>query len=241
MARRTQYDPDNRAMTFSRTALDDFIKCPRCFYLHRRLGISVPSGPMSGLPTVVDGLLKREFDRYRTAQEPHPLMVALPGDLVPFAHPDLDGWRKRSPGVRVLHEASGFEVTGALDDVWISRDAGVLHIVDYKTTSSADGPSTEVGDQYRRQIEIYQWLLRGNDLAVSPIGYLLYENADRTADSFDGVLRFAATVVPCEGDAAWIDEALVAARACLDADTPPVADAACKVCDYVDRVSAVER
>lgn len=238
MAKRTPYDPANHSITFSRTALDEYLKCPRCFYLHRRLGIGAPSGPMSGLPSVVDAMLKAEFDRYRSAQQPHPVMTDLPGDLVPFAHEDLDGWRKRSPGIRLHHAPSGFEVTGSVDDVWLERATAQLAICDYKTTSSAAGPAADVSEQYKRQVEVYQWLLRGNGFDVSPTAYFLYEKAERNADGFDGLLRFTGIVVPVEGDTRWIDGALIAARVCLDSAETPEPSEDCKTCTYVTLASA---
>lgn len=236
--RRPTYDPSDRSIPFSRSALDEFLKCQRCFYLHRRLGIGAPSGPMSGLPSVVDALLKKEFDSHRASQTPHPVMADLAGDLVPFAHPDLDAWRKRSPGIRRLHPASGFEVFGAVDDVWLGRADHALRIVDYKTTSSASGPSTDISPQYRRQVEIYQWLLSGNGFDVSSTAFFLFENADRAAEAFEGLLRFTCMVVPYEGDTAWIENALIGARICLDDDEPPAPAPACKVCAYVSLASA---
>ena len=58
----------------SRTKVDLFIECPRCFYLDRRLGISRPAGFPFNLNSAVDALLKKEFDAHRARGEPHPLM-----------------------------------------------------------------------------------------------------------------------------------------------------------------------
>jgi hypothetical protein len=140
-----------------------FLQCPLCFYLDRRLGISRPSGAPFTLNNAVDALLKREFDLYRSQGVPHPLMTAFGVDAVPFKHPDLDTWRDNFKGVRYLHEPTNLLVHGALDDLWIDLDE-MLRVVDYKATSTDKvitlDEEWKLG--YKRQMEVYQWLLRRN-------------------------------------------------------------------------------
>lgn len=235
MAKKKPYDPKNREMEFSRTALDEFLDCPRCFYQARRLQIKRPSGPMSGLPSAVDRLMKAEFDAYRERGEAHPVMAALPGDLVPFAHDSMNDWRNNRRGVRLLHEPSGFVVFGAPDDIWEERTSGEIHIVDYKTASEAS-LDTPWGAKYRRQVEVYQFLLAGQNLPISETAYFLFEKADRTAQALDGVLRFTPEVVAYDGDTSWVEEALIAARKCLDAKAAPNAAEKCDLCAWVASV-----
>lgn len=229
------FDPADREFPFSRTALDEFLNCRRCFYQSRRLGFSRPGGFFSRLPNVVDELLKREFDVYRERQEPHPSMRELPGDLVPFGHPELDQWRHNFTGVRMLHEPSGLLVYGAVDDIWIDRTTQELHVVDYKT-SSKTGEITEAGENYARQVEVYQWLLRQKGFAVSDTAYFVFEQPDHEAIGLNQVLRFVVTVVPHVGDTGWVEETLLAARACME-DGLPEADPKCKLCTWVEKVS----
>ena len=47
----------------SRTKIELFTGCPRCFFLDRRLGISRPGFPAFTLNNAVDYLLKKEFDK----------------------------------------------------------------------------------------------------------------------------------------------------------------------------------
>ena len=54
--RRKLYDPTNfEPFAVSRTKIDLFVECPRCFYLDRRLGIGRPSGPPFLLNSAVRG------------------------------------------------------------------------------------------------------------------------------------------------------------------------------------------
>ena len=53
--RRKLYNPkDSEPFAVSRSKIDLFVECPRCFYLDRRLGIGRPSGPPFLLNSAVD-------------------------------------------------------------------------------------------------------------------------------------------------------------------------------------------
>ena len=72
MAKTKLFDPDIRTpFPLSRSKVELFLECARCFYLDRRLGITRPSGPPYTLNSAVDTLLKKEFDAYRAAGTPH--------------------------------------------------------------------------------------------------------------------------------------------------------------------------
>ena len=118
--KRNLYDPDsNQPFALSRTKIEDFIRCPRCFYLDRRLGVGRPPGFPFNLNSAVDELLKREFDAYRAAGSPHPYMVEADINAIPANHPQLADWRQNFRGVRTLHQLTNLEVFGAIDDLWV--------------------------------------------------------------------------------------------------------------------------
>lgn len=216
----------------SRTKLELFLNCPRCFYLDRRLGIARPDGPPFTLNAAVDLLLKREFDVYRARGTAHPLMVRCGIDAIPYMHRQLVDWRDMRIGIQFRHP-SGFLLYGAIDDVWIDH-SGALSIVDYKATSTQR--EVTLGDPwkdaYKRQMEIYQWLFLKNGFTVSPVGYFVYVNADRERSSFENRLDFAAQILPYTGSTAWIDDAVTEAHACLMADHVPTPASACAWCSY---------
>ena len=218
----------------SRSKLQLFLDCPRCFYLDRRSGASRPDLPPYTLNNAVDTLLKREFDAYRARGEPHPLMRLHGVDAVPFQHPDLETWREPlRGGLRYHHAPSGFLVTGAPDDLWVAP-SGQLIVVDYKATSSERQPSVADASRegYRRQLECYQWLLRRMGFVVERTAYALFANADRTRASFDQQLRFGLSLSAYEGEDSWVEDALMDARACLEHDLPPPYATSCGWCAY---------
>src|SRR3990167_6764125 len=88
------YDPDSTdRYRLSRSKVDLFLECPRCFYLDRRLGVGRPPGYPFTLNDAVDTLLKREFDQHRVEGTVHPLARAFGLKLVPFRHEYIDAWR----------------------------------------------------------------------------------------------------------------------------------------------------
>ena len=78
------YDPNSTDIfRLSRSKIDSFLNCPRCFYLDRRLGVGQPPGYPFSLNSAVDKLLKKEFDILRKAGVSHPLMKKFEIDAIP--------------------------------------------------------------------------------------------------------------------------------------------------------------
>lgn len=228
---RNVYDPESAELyPLSRSKIDLFLSCPRCFYLDRRCGIGrIDSLPYT-LNLAVDELLKKEFDIFRAKQETHPLMELYGIEAVPFMHPELDAWRDMRKGVRVEHD-SGFIVFGALDDVWVNPE-GELYVVDYKATSTERQISIDGRDGYKRQMDVYQWLLRSHGFSVSPTAYFVFANAQKSKEDFSKRLDFTMQIVSYEGSSDWVDDALYAAAECLQHDLPPPYIDTCEWCAY---------
>jgi hypothetical protein len=202
--------------------------------LDRRLGIGRPPGFPFNLNKTVDFLLKKEFDVHRAKGSIHPLMKKYSIDAIPFAHAEMDKWRENFVGLQFLHKTANFLITGAVDDIWLNKK-GELHIVDYKATSSDKKPSLDEDYRsgYKRQIEIYQWLLRKLGFPVSDIGYFVYVNGRRDLAAFDGRLEFDVQIIAYKGSDKWVDGAIKAAKKCLNAPKAPVAKDDCAYCGYI--------
>lgn len=219
----------------SRSKIDLFCECPRCFYLDNKLGTARPRGPAFTLNVAVDELFKKEFDQYRQKSEVHPLTKSYKLDAVPFQHPDLDKWRDNFTGIQHHHKATGFIISGAVDDIWINKNEELI-VVDYKATSK-DGEIISLSDsawekQYQRQIGVYQWLLVQNGFKVNETGYFVYANALRDNDSFSDTLQFKTTLVPCAGETDWIEPTLLAIKDCLVNEHYPKSGNDCEFCPY---------
>jgi CRISPR/Cas system-associated exonuclease Cas4 (RecB family) len=218
----------------SRSKIDLFMECPRCFYIDNRLGTGRPKGYPFNLNSAVDALLKKEFDVHRAKNTSHPLMETYGIDAVPFAHEMMDEWRDALRGGVTYKHPSGMTITGGVDDIWVNSNEELI-VVDYKATSK-DGKIEALEEEwhrgYKRQLEIYQWLLRQNGFKVSNTAYWVYANADKDKEAFDGVLEFEITLVPYEGKADWVEGVIQDIKKCLDGAEPPLAGDDCDYCQY---------
>lgn len=238
------YQPNaKKPFPFSRSKIALFIECPRCLYLEARLGVRRPDGPGFAINAAVDTLLKREFDRYRAMGRPHPYMAKAGIKAVPAKHGMLSEWRNTRQGISYVHEPTGFRVYGALDDLWLDDD-GYYLVSDYKATAKKD-PILKLDQPwhaaYKRQLEVYQWLLRQNKEMVSDTAYFVYCRGRSEAEAFNDRVEFEVTIIPHEGDGSWIEPTLVAARDCLSADTIPKAKKDCKFCQYREAAKKAAR
>lgn len=233
--RSSAYQPGQAAaFKLSRSKIELFMQCPRCFWLDARLKIKRPSGPPFNINKTIDELFKKEFDVHRAAGTPHKVMTDNQVNAVPYNHKDLDTWRYNFTGVVALHKPTNLHIFGAIDDVWVNPE-GELIVVDYKATSKAKEVSINSDWQisYKRQLEVYQWLLRRNGFTVSDTGYFVYTNARIDVDGFGDKLEFRTKLIPYTGDDGWIEPTLAKMKDCLESEMPPVGSAAMGgVCDF---------
>lgn len=225
------FDPASREpYRLSRSKIENFTECPRCFYIEARFGVCRPETPSFTLNNAVDELFKREFDIHRSNATAHPLMEAYGLDAVPFAHKELDAWRDAlRRGVQYHHEPTNILVRGGIDDVWQTKD-GELIVVDYKATSKRSEIS--LYEAYKRQAEVYQWLFRKNGFRVSKTAYFVYANGKSDAKAFDGKLEFSVELIPHIGDDSWIEPILFKIHTVLMSPVVPPRGERCDYCPY---------
>lgn len=233
------YDPkSSEPFKLSRSKIDLSMECPRCFYYDRKLGVGRPPGFPFALNSAVDHLLKQEFDGHRMNGTKHPLIEKYGVDAIPCKHDDLDKWRHNFTGVQFLHQPTNFLVYGAIDDLW-QNSQGEYIVVDYKSTSKNED-ITELNKDwqrgYKRQMEIYQWLLRRNGYRVSNTGYFVYCNGQTDRKAFDAKLEFDITLIPYTGDDSWVEQAIMDAHKCLNSDSVPAGKPGCDYCQYVEAI-----
>ena len=244
MAIRTKniYSPESdKPFKLSRSKVDNFVSCRRCFYIDRRLGVGQPPGFPFNINSAVDELLKKEFDQYRAKGKPHPYMKSVDRNLIPYQHEMLDEWRENFKGVQYLHEETNFLLTGAVDDLWFDLDSEEVVVVDYKATSKNSDVTIDADWQqgYRRQMDFYQWLLRKNNLKVSDIGYFVYCNGDKQQPVFDNKVHFDVSVLEYKGDDSWIEGILVEIKKLLDQNSVPDYTEKCDYCNYIKDTESV--
>jgi len=238
------FDPKSKEpFKLSRPKIELFIDCPRCFYLDRKLGVGRPPGYPFSLKSAVDALLKKEFDIHRAKNEKHPLIEKYGVDAVPVGHKKLAEWRHNFTGVQYLHKSTNLLIFGAIDDLWQNKK-GEYIVVDYKATSKAekiDSLNKDWQGGYKRQMEIYQWLLRKNDLKVSDTGYFVYCNGQTDREAFDAKLEFDISLIPYKGNDSWVEGKILEAHKCLSEAKIPSASHNCDYCAYIKSVKENEK
>lgn len=223
----------------SRSKIDLFIECPRCFYYDRKLGVGRPPGYPFALNSAVDTLLKQEFDIYRAKGTKHPLIEKYGIDARPIAHEDLNKWRHNFTGIQFLHKKTNLLIFGAIDDLWQNSQEEYI-VVDYKATAKPEEITSLDKDWhigYKRQMEIYQWLLRQNGYRVSSTGYFVYCNGKADRKAFDGKLDFDVTLIPYTGDDSWINKTILDIHKCLKSKKIPKASVGCDYCRYIESIN----
>jgi RecB family exonuclease len=136
--------------------------------------------------------------------------------------------------VQFLHEPTNLIITGAIDDLWIDKEGNYI-VVDYKATAKKE-PVKELNHGwqigYKRQMEIYQWLLRRNGLQVSDIGFFVYCTGNPNAPAFDAKIDFDIHLIPYKGNDNWVEPVIENLHACLNGDQTHDAGAECDYCAY---------
>ena len=236
LAKKIAFDPE-KPFKLSRTAIDEYLKDRRTFILKRKFKLKDPKTFPLTLNLATDHLLKNTFDQLRKTQTKDFWLWKKYGlNCQAFDHPEIDKWRFNFSGVRYHHEETNFLVFGALDDVWIDNNTKELIVIDYKSTAQNEPKFTEdyyyydgyLGAQYKRQQEVYQWLLRKNGFKVCDTAYLLYVNGlkgDRGffTDSKIGMMEFDIYLIPLECNDSWIEPLLPEIRETLLSDELPEA------------------
>jgi len=221
-------------MQLSRSKIDLFLNCPKCFYLDVKLKVKRPPGFPFTINSEIDRLLKNEFDIHRAKHTSHPLMTTYGIDAVPFEHPKMDEWRDSlHRGITFPFPNTDLIITGGVDDIWVNQ-AKELIIVDYKATAKNSEITLDADWQigYKRQMEIYQWLFKKNGFKVSDTGYFVYCNGRTTQEAFDGKLEFDIKLIPYIGNTDWIEETIKDIYKCLNSKEMPESSKDCDFCNY---------
>lgn len=212
----------------SRSKLELLFDCEKCFWLYAGKGISRPFGAPYTINNAVDFLLKQEFDEHRKNGTAHYLIEREGIDAIPFMHEDIDKWRNNFTGIQYMHTETDCLIFGAVDDIWIDSKNNLI-VVDYKASGAKEG---ELYESYKRQMEIYQWILRRNGYKVLDRGYFVYCRVNKDNGFAKGKLSFDIKVQPYDGNDNWVEDKIFEAKKILDGKMPMPSDE-CIYCKFV--------
>ena len=217
-----------RVVTLSRTQLNTFSECPRCFWLVNHFGIRQTKSLPFALNNAIDGLLKTEFDVHRTAGTLPAILSPLKGKAKLFADAEkLQTWRNNFRGVRWTDPASGHTLFGAVDDVLEFKD-GSLAVVDYKATGSA---APVIYASYQLQMDVYTFLLQQLGFSTAPKSYFAFYLVVKD-DGFNGKLPFREQLVEVTPAPERVPALFAQATALALAESQPAKGAECDLCRW---------
>ena len=221
-------------MRLSRSKIELYIECPRCFYFDVVLKKSRPSSFPLNINNAIDVLLKREFDKYREMALPHPIQKDELSDFLPAKYHMLDTWRNvQKGGLSFGNPSDGFTYFGVIDDLWVNRK-GQFAIADYKSTAKQK-PVLEIPEWasgYARQLSFYNYLLKKNGVESCNTGFLVYATALTSELSFENQLKFSTNAICLELDDEWIEPTFDSIQVLLKNNMIPEHSESCKYCRF---------
>ena len=122
--------------------------------------------------------------------------------------------------------------------MWHDPKTDEIFIVDYKSTAGRRNEDLTalqeislVGaykETYKRQMDMYQWIMRQNGFNVNKTGYFVYVNGDQhfedgmLIDDHDSALmHFDVQLLEYSGDAGWVEDVILDLKDCLESDECP--------------------
>ena len=148
----------------SPSQLNLFMECPRCFWLANHNVWKRPQGIFPSLPSGMDGILKKHFDRFRDKG-------LLPPEICENNYCNgmklfgengeekelLKLWQSNFKGISYI-DKKGNHFHGAVDN--ILKEGETLIVLDYKTRGFPLKEDTH--KHYQLQMDCYNYLLRKN-------------------------------------------------------------------------------
>ena len=192
----------------SPSALSLMEDCPRCFWLHYNKDKKRPDTIFPSLPSGMDAILKKHFDKFMEKGE-------LPPELRENEECDgyklfddkdlLSVWRNNFKGV-CYEDNHGNILHGAIDNILINKKNKKLIVLDYKTRGFPLKEDTH--EHYQNQLNIYNFLLRQNSYDTEDFSYLLFYYPREVTQ--EGHVMFETRLIkmktsPKDGEKLWKD------------------------------------
>lgn len=157
----------------SPSALNLMKECPRCFWLTQHRVWKRPSGIFPSLPSGMDNILKKHFEKFaRQGKLPPELCNDECIGLKLFDNFEkLNTWQNNRKGIFWM-DKNGNILKGAVDYLLVKTATGKIVVIDYKTRGFPCKEDTH--KTYQNQLDIYNFLLRKNGYKTEDYAYLLF-------------------------------------------------------------------
>jgi CRISPR/Cas system-associated exonuclease Cas4 (RecB family) len=254
------YSPNqNKDFQLSRSRFDEFMNCPRCFYLKVNKGFMSPSTPGWTLNTLTDTLLKKEFDECRAKQEPHRIMITNNlSHLVPYASEIIkdkkgndklliEEWRDSLHyGIKHRFKDTNIILQGGVDDVWFNTKTKELVIADYKSQHKKEiSQETYFNDPYKegykRQLDYYAYILKGMGFKFSSDAYFYICNAKEIDEGFHGKMLFDEVLIHYKIRTDYLETEIQKMIDAMNSENIPSSHDSCENCAYARQRSVIDK
>lgn len=208
----------------SSSSLSLMKECPRCFWLTQHKVWSRPVGIFPSLPSGMDSILKKHFDRFMEKGELPPELhkSECKTDCRLFDDRDLMKiWRSNLKGISFADE-DGNVLHGAVDNIMIKGKK--LIVLDYKTRGFPLKEDTH--EHYQDQLDIYNYLLRENGYETEDYGFLLFYHPTEVLES--GEVIFETNLVKMKIDVGNAKKIFIKAIGLLKGECPSKSCEWCK-------------
>ena len=167
--------------------------------------------------------------------------------MIPFDHKDLEKWTNSlhygldDSYFNTIHKETNIKLGGGIDDIFLNTQTDQIHIVDYKSTHTENFQRLKNFDApyligYKRQAEIYAWILSKLGLDIHQTSYFLYVNATLEQETFNNKLDFEYALIPYEmRDFNWVEDTVIEIKNFLETNKIPAATNDCELCKYMHK------
>ena len=178
MWKRKLYIKENLSpFTISRSKIDLFFDCNRCFYLDQKYGIKRPHGTSLVINNFVVNHFKSILEKFRKDQKIYPESLQLKKKLIPSSNPLLEEWSHPFKGISFIDKKTNFKIKANLDDIWECQESSKNYPIIIKSTSRKKNINSEtIWPGYWKQLSLYSYLLSKNSVNVGSSGILIYLN-----------------------------------------------------------------
>ncbi len=223
-------------LRLSKSQLDKFQACARCFWLKHRAGLDQPEMISSKVWKGIERVTQAYYDEHRAAKTTPLHLVGqrgVPEGAIPYQGDRIDLKSLRYWGKGLAFEVDGVLVTTALDDMLqvadLSVEGGTRYVViDYKSKSK---PTDEeaTADLYENQADVFDYACNVNGYRTDGVVLFDYWSPAQVqgaeppgpADPFGHtVQRWAGQVLTLKANHERMKTIVRAAAACRDGKLP---------------------